>query len=341
MTGPNGDNATPAPGRGRTYTRPPLTSRQRRIRIVVAAIAVVLLVGVPLFGYYAVFLRPANQVIVQVNDVTYTRADLLVRLRVKLYEAADIGGSPVVNPLISVREVLDEELATQAAGEVGASVSPDDVDRRIWQSVMNEPRPDSPTDRLQREFDERYQQYLLVRDVSEGFHRDIVRAGILQDLLRADFLEQVPTTVPHIHLAWMAVDDRTAAEAIGQRVAAGERFADIVATSDSPITGIEWRPTSLLDSLTKDAIASLKPGEVSRPAPNPNGGLVLYGVLDPVETRQVSSLNIGALGAAAFEEWVKDQELRQNVVYQLDGETYDWLVDQLRQSRPVGGSTDE
>jgi hypothetical protein len=276
-----------------------------------------------------------------VNDVTYTRADLLIRLRVNLYEASDTGGSPVVNPLLSVREVLDEELVTQAAGELGIDLLPANVDRRIWLSVLGETKPDAPTVRLQREFVEKYRQYLLVRDITEELHRNIVRAGLLKDLLLADFLEQVPAVLPHIHLAWMAVDDRSAAEAIGQRVAAGESFASIVATADSPVTGIEWRPTALLDGLTLDAIAGLQPGWVSRPAPNPNGGLILYGLLSPVEIREVTPSNVGSLGTAGFEDWIREQERRQQVFYQLDGETYDWLIEQLRQSRPVGNTWNE
>jgi len=308
---------------------------------VVAAVVVALLIGVPVFGYYSVFLRPANRVIVQVNDVTYTRADLLIRLRVNLYEASDAGGSPVINPLLSVREVLDEELVTQAAGELGIALLPADVDRRIWLAVLGETKPDVPTVRLQREFVEKYKQYLLVRDINEELHRNIVRAGLLKDLLRADFLEQVPSAVPHIHLAWMAVDDRSAAEAIGHRVAAGESFASIVATEDGPMTGNEWRPTALLGGLTSDAIVDLEPGGVSRPAPNPNGGLILYGLLDPVEIREVTPSNVGSLGTAAYEDWVRVQEKLQQVLYQLDGETYDWLIEQLRQSRPAGNTSNE
>ena len=319
----------------RTYASSNLTPRQWRTRLLVAVISILLLAVAPLLGYYAVFVRPTADIVIQVNEVTYTRGDVLERLRFKLYEATQAQASPIVNPLIAVREVLDEELIRQAAVERGLTLSAHDVDEAIWHEVMGDIRPARTGARLQREFDERYRQFILARDISQELHRRIAEIRLYTEALRAQLTSEIPETVPQVLLARLAVADRNEANEIRQRVTEGERFVDIVTAvggSRAASAGVEWTPRMLLDDAVAGAIEQLPPGELSKPVPNPSGGLSLYAALETADARPPEPHQLGLMQRTAFDRWLAEEETRQNVRYELDSKTYQWLIEQLRAS---------
>lgn len=306
----------------------------------VVVVGIVLLAAAPLLGYYAVFVRPAAEAIIQVNDVTYTRGDVLERLRFKLYEAAETRASPAVNPLIAVREVLDEELVRQAAVRRGLTLTADAVDQTVWHEVTGGSSSVRTDDRSQREFDELYRQFLLARDISQELHRHIVENRLYAETLRAEIVGGIPEEVPQVLLARLVVSDRDEANEVGQQVAAGERFVDIVTSgwdSRAASAGIAWTPLILLDDAAAGVIHQLSPGELSKPVPDASGGLSLFSVVDTADNRSPEPHQLELMRQAAFDRWLAEEATRQNVRYTLDAQTYEWLVEQLRDSRVPQG----
>ena len=331
--------ANPPRKSNRVYARPTLTPSRRRARLAVGVIAVALLIGAPLAGYYAVFVRPASAAIVQVNDVTYTRGDILERLRIKLYEAAEGRGSPVVNPLIAVRETLDEELVRQSAKDRGLVLDAAAVEWEVWRRVMGDVEFTTSDDRLQREFDELYRQYLLTRDIPEELHRRIIENELYAEVIRDQLAAEIGETAPQVLLARLSVASREQANEIGQRVADGERFVDIVMSAGDDgfgSAGTGWTPVALLDSVVAGAIAQLSEGELSKPVPNASGGVSLYAVVETGDARPLEAHHLEPMQQAAFDQWLAEEEARQDVLYELDAATYDWLIEQLRESRAPG-----
>ena len=331
--------ANPPRKSNRVYARPTLTPSWRRARLAVGVIAVALLIGAPLAGYYAVFVRPASAAIIQVNDVTYTRGDILERLRIKLYEAAEGRGSPVVNPLIAVRETLDEELVRQSAKNRGLVLDSDAVEREVWRRVMGDVAFTTSDDRLQREFDELYRQYLLTRDIPKELHRRIIENELYAEVIRDQLAAEIGETAPQVLLARLSVASREQANEVGQRVAAGKRFVDIVMSAGDEglgSAGTGWTPIALLDSVVAGAIAQLSEGELSKPVPNASGGVSLYAVVETDDARPLEAHHLEPMRQAAFDQWLAEEEARQDVRYELDAATYDWLIEQLRESRAPG-----
>ncbi len=331
--------AIPPRKSNRVYARPTLTPSRRRARLAVGVIAVALLIGAPLAGYYAVFVRPASAAIVQVNDVAYTRGDILERLRIKLYEAAEGRGSPVVNPLIAVRETLDEELVRQSAKDHGLVLDSDAVERKVWRRVMGDVAFTTSDDRLQREFDELYRQYLLTRDILEELHRRIIENELYAEVIRDQLAAEIGETALQVLLARLSVASREQANEIGQRVADGERFVDIVMSAGADglgSAGTGWTPIALLDSVVAGAIAQLSEGELSKPVPNASGGVSLYAVVETDDARPLEAHHLEPMRQAAFHQWLAEEEARQDVRYELNAATYDWLIEQLRESRVPG-----
>ncbi len=305
----------------------------------VGVLAVALLIGAPLAGYYAVFVRPAAAAIVQVNDVTYTRGDILERLRIKLYEAAEAGGSPAVNPLIAVRETVDEELVWQSAKSRGLALDADAVQQEIWRRVMGDIEFSTSDDRLRREFDELYRRRLLARDIPEELHRRIVENDLYAEVIRDQLASDIGETAPQLLLARLSLASREQANEVGQRVAAGERFVDIVTSAADGgfgSAGIRWTPVALLDSVVAGATAQLNEGELSKPLPNASGGVSLYAVVETDDARPLEAHHLEPMRQAVFDQWLAEEEARQDVRYELDAATYDWLIEQLRESRAPG-----
>ena len=114
---------------------------QRRRRVAFAVIAVMLLVivvGVIGVGYTLVFVLPPQERVVSVNDVTYTRGDMVKMLRIRQRLVEDSGQRIDTSTDIfqALQLIVENEIISQSAPSIGITVSDEEVDQQIQATII-------------------------------------------------------------------------------------------------------------------------------------------------------------------------------------------------------------
>ena len=111
----------------------PENPRARRVAIGIISFLVVLVLGLLVAGYVVVFVRPPSELVVRVNEVTYSRGDMVKLLRVRQLGVEFLGGKFNAGTDIfqALQQIVENEIIAQAAPRLGLSVSDAEVDRDI------------------------------------------------------------------------------------------------------------------------------------------------------------------------------------------------------------------
>ena len=173
---------------------------QRRRRVAFAVIAVLLLVvvvGVIGVGYTLVFVLPPQERVVSVNDVTYTRGDMVKMLRIRQRLIEDSGQRIDTSTDIfqALQLIVENEIISQSAPSIGITVSDEEVDQQIQATIIFQAGGQlagKSDEQLDREFKELYGNFLNSSQISEDEHRDIVRRTLLREKVRQYVGESVP-----------------------------------------------------------------------------------------------------------------------------------------------------
>ena len=163
---------------------------RRRQRLVLAAIgfAVSAIGAIFLAGYVIAFVMPPRELVVRVDDVEYTRGDLveLVRIRQKSVEFLGETFDASSGVFEALQLMVENEIISQVAPSMGITVSEMEIDSHI-DAIM---RPDDyeilgkSEDQISRETHERYNSYLNTIQIDEKTHRHIVRSTALRQKFR-------------------------------------------------------------------------------------------------------------------------------------------------------------
>ncbi len=192
----------------------PAERRRRRLALIVIAALTAVIIGAAAAGYVVIFVLPPQQLIVRVNDVEYTRGDMvkLLRLRQRSLELVDSQGLNTTDDIFqALQTIVENEVIAQAAPGQGISVSRDEVTNSI-RAVLSPSEADSQgksSAQIEREFRERHRQFLNAAQVSEAEHRDLVRKSLMREKFRQFVGDQVPAydEQVYLHRIWMNVQD--------------------------------------------------------------------------------------------------------------------------------------
>ena len=148
---------------------------QRRRRVAFSVIAVLLLavVGILFAGYVIIFVRPPQERVVSVNDVTYTRGDMVKMLRIRQRLIEDSGQRLDTSTDIfqALQLIVENEIISQSAPSIGITVSEEEVDRQIQATIIFQAGGQlagKSEEQLDREFKELYSNFLNASQISEG-----------------------------------------------------------------------------------------------------------------------------------------------------------------------------
>ena len=112
--------------------------RRRRVAFGVIGVLVLIVVGILFAGYVFIFVRPPQERVVSVNDVTYTRGDMVKMLRIRQRLLEDSGqridtGSDIFQAL---QLIVENEIISQSAPSIGITVSDEEVDQQIQGTII-------------------------------------------------------------------------------------------------------------------------------------------------------------------------------------------------------------
>lgn len=194
-------------------------------------------------------------------------------------------------------QMIDDVLFRQQAAQQGISISDEAVDAEI-NSMIAEYGEDYFNSWLQAN------GYTL-----EEFREEERTAMIVQALLPSDD-ELVPPTAAHVHARHILVTTEAEAQAVLQRLQAGEDFAAIAAEVSTDVTtrdrggDLGWFPRgALLVPEVEQAAFSLEPGQTSGVVASAWG----YHIVQTIEVdpnREVQPENLQQLKQKAIADWL-------------------------------------
>ena len=333
--------------------------RRRRLALIIIGALVAAIVAAVAVGYVVIFVLPPQQLIVRVNDVEYTRGDMvkLLRLRQRSLELVDSQGLNTTDDIFqALQTIVENEVIAQAAPGQGISVSRDEVTNSI-RGVLSPSAAESQgksAAQIEREFRERHRQFLNATQVSEAEHRDLVRKSLLREKFRQFAGDQVPAYAEqvYLHRVWMNVQDEEIDimqtklnDAIGDdksprsiRAAVRDIAREFSADPETFRTGgdMGWVPLGIHEDYERDFWA-LEVGELSDPIPNVDDPRTVFFFIlsDRSENHEVSRINRDALKTRALQIWINEERQKHDVYATFNSDVYAWFVEQLRISTTI------
>ena len=320
--------------------------RKQRVVFVLAAIVALLVIAIPLYGWWTTFIQPPRETIVRVNDTSYDMGYLLKIMRM-VQRQSEAGGQQVnlgTIPFQLVSNLATDELIVQGAQAIGLTVTDEELNAQLREEFLGTLDPDVGTSEadLETEFRERYRQFLNQIQLSAGEYEAIVTRNLYREKLEEHLGATVPTELPQIHLYALAVQTAEIAEEARTQFARGTPFAELVAEHSADPEAIrlegeiDWVPRGVLDPTIADFVFDeLVVGELSEPIPQFDSAssqefFVLYYVPEREDLREVSEDNFVALRTKAVADWVKAQREINDVSTSFDSNQYAWLAKKLR-----------
>lgn len=329
---------------------------QRRRRVAFAVIAVLLLVivvGVIGVGYTLVFVLPPQERVVSVNDVTYTRGDMVKMLRIRQRLIEDSGQRIDTSTDIfqALQLIVENEIISQSAPSIGITVSDEEVDQQIQATIIFQAGgglAGKSEEQLDREFKELYGNFLNSSQISEDEHRDIVRRTLLREKVRQYVGESVPGVAKQYHVYRLAVSQEDEIDIMFTK------YKDYVRNSNDPLLlheafkaitrefsreapelvrrggEVGWVPLGVLEDYD-DVIATVEVGELSDPIPNRDQRqqAFIFMVSEIDELRELAPVNHEALKTRALERWINEQRREHDVYAVFNSDIYAWMIQQL------------
>ena len=328
---------------------------QRRRRVAFGAIGVMLLLvlGILFAGYVFIFVRPPQERVVSVNEVTYTRGDMVKMLRIRQRLQEDQGQRLDTSSDIfqALQLIVENEIIAQSAPSLGITVSDEEVDTQIQATIIFQAGPQlagKSEDQLDREFKELYSNFLNASQISEDEHRDIVRRTLLRSKVRQYVGESVPNVAKQYHVYRLAVGQEDEIDILFTK------YDDYVKNSADPVIlheafkaitrefsreapelvrrggEIGWVPLGVLEDYD-DVIATVEVGELSTPIPNRDQRqqAFIFMVSEIDELRELDPVNHEALKTRALERWINEQRREHDVYAVFNSDIYAWMIQQL------------
>ncbi|MDP6274396.1 MAG: hypothetical protein QGI84_10415, partial [Dehalococcoidia bacterium] len=111
--------------------------RRNRPFIIGGVLIFLAILSVPIYGFVSEFVLPSRQVAVQVNDVTYTRGDIVDFVRFHQRLALEAGDEfRITDQLLTALETISEnEIAYQKAPLLGITVTEEEVQGAIRETI--------------------------------------------------------------------------------------------------------------------------------------------------------------------------------------------------------------
>ena len=327
--------------------------RRRLVAFGVIGVMLLLVICILFAGYVLIFVRPPQERVVSVNDVTYTRGDMVKMLRIRQRLLEDTGQriDSSTDIFQALQLIVENEIIAQSAPSIGITVSDEEVDQQIQATIIFQAGGQlagKSDEQLDREFKELYSNFLNSSQISEDEHRDIVRRSLLRERVRQYVGESVPSVAKQYHVYRMAVSHEDEIDIMITK------YNDYVKNSTDPLLlheafkaitrefsrespelvrrggEVGWVPLGVLEDYD-DVIAYVEVGKLSDPIPNRDQRqqAFIFMVSEIDELRELERSNHEALKTRALERWINEQRREHEVYAVFNSDIYAWMIQQL------------
>lgn len=343
--------------RRREYTRIQRDLRRRRFAFALIGVFMLVIVGILLAGYVIIFVRPPQQLVVRVNDIEYTRGDMvkLLRVRQKSLETTGQRLDLSTDVFEALQLLVENEIIAQSAPALGITVTNAELDFSIRAQLdpigatagTSDPQRD-------RDFKERYGGFLNLSRISEEEHRQIVRRALLRERMRQYIGDSVPSVAEQAHVYRFTVAPSDEIDIIFTK------FKDVTQGSKDPALlsaafdntsrefsretrerirrggDLGWIPEGIIpeydDIIFGSSYSSpLEIGTLSDPVRDMDNSqqLFVFMVSERNAAREISTASKEALKTRALQVWVNDQREDYEVYAVMNSDIYNWVIQQL------------
>ena len=305
-----------------------------------------------LVGFVLVFVLPPRHLVVSINDVKYTRGDLVETVRVNKTTEIFLGpnvdqGSTIFDTL---QKIVENEIISQSAPLYGISVTNSEIDN-IIEYVMKstEDQNSGKTEQqIQLEPRERYLRYLNQVQVDEQSHKEQLRKALLREKMKQWSGETVPYVAEQVHLFRMVIPlsgeyeimQTNYNDAVKNAVTSEdyeEAFKYIARefSEDAPVIirqggDMGWIPRGVIE-YERDFF-DLDIGELSPPIKNKDNPstMIFFMVSDKETAAELDESMREKLKTNALQKWVNKERSRHDIFAEFNSDVYAWVGDQLR-----------
>ena len=329
--------------------RRPEDEKRRRVAIAATALFLLLLAGAVVAIYVVTFVRPPGELVIRVNDVSYSRGDMLRLLRVRQRGTEFLGGqfNSGTDVFRALQILLENEIIAQAAPRLGVSVSDAEVDADL-QALLAASPVGKTEEQLALEFKERYSSYLNAIQLSDDEYRDVVRRGLLRDKMTQFVGESVPAVAEQVHLYRLVVSAEDELDIIRNKYNTAKGFDKEPAVLREAFKGIVrefsrddpelvrrggdlgWMPMGVLDDYD-NVFFDLPLGDLSadtsdRDVPNQR---FMFMVSERQEGRELDPTDREVLKTKALTDWLNEERASHEVYAIFNSDVYSWMIEQL------------
>lgn len=298
---------------------------ERRVYLAAAIVGIVVALIVSA-GVVLTVVMPPRAHVVTVGSRTLTAADVAVRAR---YAAITEANSAVASSAAAVIPTLvREEVVRQQAGELGVSVSDDDLKAELRKRVGI---ADEQADDL---FWPKYDEYRKTLPVSRDDFETIVGASVLRTKAVEAFKTKVGEKGPQLHLFAVSTQNRQKLDEMRTAVASGKDFAtEAVArglVKEAGQADLAWfDPQSVPDRISP--VRDLKAGELSEVLmDSQTGGYILAQAAERSDDRAYDDTVKSQIANRQFQDWAKAQESALAGEPSLAGAAKTWVERQVK-----------
>jgi len=242
-------------------------------------------------------------------------------------------------PSQALETMIEDELIRQGAEEQRITVTEEEIDKTIEESYGYEREAVTPTvastptitatetltptfpSMTKEEFERIYKQNLAAlakAGISEGPYRDMVRRGLLRSKMQEVIGWDVPTSDEQVHLRHIILETKEEAEAVRERLEAGEDFATLAQELSTDEATKEnggdmgWIAFDERDIPFSTVAFQLEVGEISQVIETARGYEILK-VEKKDEDRELDPATLARRQSAAFSKWLNDLQAQATI----------------------------
>ncbi len=343
--------------RRREFTRIQGNLRRRRFAFAMIGAFMLVIVGILLAGYVVIFVRPPQQLVVRVNDVKYSRGDMVKLLRVR-QKSLEVSGQRLdlsTDIFQALQLLVENEIIAQSAPSLGITTSDTEIDFSIRAQL--DPIgaiAETPDAQVDRDFNETYGSFLNLSRISEEEHRQIVRRAILRERMRQFIGDSVPSVAEQAHVYRISILPNDEIDIIFskyQDVTRAETDPVVLSTAFDLLSrefsregresvrrggDLGWIPAGIIPEYDDIIFGSsysdsLEIGILSDPVRDMDNAeqLFVFMVTERNAARELSPANRDELKTRALQDWLNGQREDYEVYAIMNSDIYNWIIQQL------------
>ena len=329
-------------------------SSRSRPYVIFGIIIVIILLLIPAYSYFQIYVFPPRELALRVEDKEYSRGDVVDFIRYNQRISEDLGvpfqvGNSLFDAMLTLQE---NELSYQLAPKYGISVSKEEVDERFSTTLgfVAFNASDDPNIAAEDKvnLDEAKRQFINKIGVNEDDFRDFIKKSMFRERLREVVGQSVPKLQVQVHIYEIILlnPDNQIQQKIDRELKAGDPIEDIVMRySEDPnkrrdLGEIGWFPygtnpelDALLFGLDKDGNRLLPIRQTTSSRYDEEKKWHSYIVVNEVsEAREVDKENMELLVDRAMTLFLNEERKNFDLKMVLDSYIFEWVNKQVKMS---------